>query len=205
MDLFVLVGVNKPGVLELVPGLNRLGRNPTNDLRVHDATVSSFHCEITVADDTVIVRDLGSTNGTFIDGRPVSEAPVRIGQSLQLGQAEYRLDRRAAQHPELARVAIPPIPAPPPLPQPVLANGAPACFKHPTLAATHKCPHCGYAFCAECVRTVGLPGSARMSFCPECDSQCQPLPTPAETVAAARTKRPSFLARLTQTIKIRLR
>lgn len=203
MDSFVLVGINKPGVLELVPGLNRLGRNPTNDLRVHDATVSSFHCELTVTNNSVIVRDLGSTNGTFIDGQPVSESPARIGQTLQFGQAEYRLDRRPAQQPEPAPVVIPAIPAPAPPPAPLLADGTPACFKHPTLAATHKCPHCGGAFCAECVRTVGLAGSARLSFCPECDSRCQPLPTLADS-AAAKAKRPSFLTRLTQTIRIRL-
>src|SRR5438876_12364765 len=52
--------------LHLKAGLTRLGRNETNDIQIEHPSVSSFHCEITCAADTVLIKDLGSTNGTFI-------------------------------------------------------------------------------------------------------------------------------------------
>jgi pSer/pThr/pTyr-binding forkhead associated (FHA) protein len=104
MERLVLSWVNKPFAFELNPGLNRLGRNPTNDHRIADASVSSFHCEIQVdPDKSVHIRDLASTNGTFIDGIPALDGPVKPGQTIRLGSAEFNL--------ELATVAEP---APPP-------------------------------------------------------------------------------------------
>ena len=92
MNKLVLTGLTHPGAFELEPGFNTLGRNPTNDFRVHDVTVSSFHCEIVVSEDCVLVRDLGSTNGTYIDGQPVQEAQLTSGRILRLGSAELRLE-----------------------------------------------------------------------------------------------------------------
>src|SRR4029077_1381663 len=63
----VLRWIDSPWAFELAPGLNKLGRNPTNDFRVSDPSVSSFHAELMVEDELIRVRDLGSTNGTFID------------------------------------------------------------------------------------------------------------------------------------------
>jgi pSer/pThr/pTyr-binding forkhead associated (FHA) protein len=108
MERLVLSWVNKPFAFELSPGINRLGRNPTNDLRVPDASVSSFHAEVTLEPDkTVLIRDLASTNGTFIDGVSVLDGPLKVGQTLRLGSVEFKL--------EVATVAEP-------VAQPVLAG-----------------------------------------------------------------------------------
>src|SRR2546430_10198736 len=111
MDKLVLTGLTHPGAFELEPGFNTLGRNPTNDFRVHDVTISSFHCEIVVSEDSVLVRDLGSTNGTFIDGQQIHEAELRPGQILRLGSAELRLDSQAVIEP--ASISIPELKAEP--------------------------------------------------------------------------------------------
>ena len=204
MDVFVLTGINKPASIELVPGLNRLGRNPTNDFRVHDATVSSFHCEITVAGDTLAVRDLCSTNGTIIDGQPIQEASLRLGQVLQLGSAEFRLAKRPTRDLELMHIAIPKVSAPP-VPAPaLLPDGSAACFTHRAVAATRKCTRCGQTYCDDCARTVGIAGGQSMTFCPDCNGPCEVLTPPAAVLAAAKARKKSFLGRLTQTIKIRL-
>jgi len=93
MERLVLSWVNKPYAFEMMPGLNRLGRNPTNDFRVADASVSSFHCEITLGpDNSVHVRDLASTNGTYIDGISALDGFVRVGQTLRLGSVEFKLE-----------------------------------------------------------------------------------------------------------------
>jgi pSer/pThr/pTyr-binding forkhead associated (FHA) protein len=100
MDRLVLSWVNKPYAFELMPGLNRIGRNPTNDFRIADASASSFHCEITLEPDGVVtVRDLASTNGTFIDGVPLLDGPLKPGQTLRLGSAEFKLEVAAVAEP----------------------------------------------------------------------------------------------------------
>jgi pSer/pThr/pTyr-binding forkhead associated (FHA) protein len=103
MERLVLTWVGKPFAFELMPGLNRLGRNPTNDCRVADASLSSFHCEITLAaDNSVRVRDLASTNGTYIDGEQIVDAQLRPGQVLRLGTVELALERVMVAEPVLA-------------------------------------------------------------------------------------------------------
>lgn len=88
----MLSWVNRPWAMELLPGMNTVGRNPTNSIRVSDASVSSFHCEIIWEDDVVTVMDLASTNGTFIDGQLIQEAVLMKDQVLKLGQIEFNIE-----------------------------------------------------------------------------------------------------------------
>lgn len=63
----------------------RIGRAPDNDLVISDSRVSRYHAQI-VADRTgPHIRDLGSTNGTMIAGRPVSHDRLSDGDQLSLG------------------------------------------------------------------------------------------------------------------------
>src|ERR1043166_1887641 len=83
--------------LFLKSGVNRIGRNSENDIQIEHPSVSSFHCEITCAEDSIRVKDLGSTNGTFLDGRAISEASPKPGQRLQFGLVEMAVDAPAAE------------------------------------------------------------------------------------------------------------
>jgi transcriptional regulator with GAF, ATPase, and Fis domain len=69
----------------------RLGKAPDNDLVLDDDTVSRHHCELSRAHDGVHVRDLGSTNGTRVEGARVSEAIVQAGTVLKVGEVEIAL------------------------------------------------------------------------------------------------------------------
>lgn len=93
---FVLSWLSRRWSIELRPGLNRIGRNPTNDFRVPEASVSSFHCEISLEKKIITVRDVGSTNGTFVSGTRVRESLLATGQILKLGSAEFRLEESNA-------------------------------------------------------------------------------------------------------------
>jgi two-component system, NtrC family, response regulator GlrR len=69
-----------------------IGADPRADVAIDDATMSKFHCELRFADGRVTVRDLGSRNGTTVDGVPVLEAPLRDGAQLTLGRTRVRFD-----------------------------------------------------------------------------------------------------------------
>ena len=56
------------------------------DVRVRDRTVSKKHCEVAVVGSKVAVRDLGSTNGTFVGGARVKEAWGSEGTTIAIGQ-----------------------------------------------------------------------------------------------------------------------
>jgi pSer/pThr/pTyr-binding forkhead associated (FHA) protein len=76
-----------------------LGRLEDNTFQIAEASVSSHHCEVELRGSDVVVRDLNSTNGTFIGGDKVTEKVLSIGQILRLGQVELRLEADAAGAP----------------------------------------------------------------------------------------------------------
>jgi hypothetical protein len=197
METYILRRTDGRAVFELAPGLNRVGRNPTNDVRIGEATVSSFHCEILVAEGGVTVRDVQSTNGTAIDGEPIKEGVIRVGQVLRLGEIDFRMELG-----ESVAIAIPELAKPEVLPvQTHLLDGSLACLNHPGVRAASQCKHCGGAYCLDCARPVGLKGGASRVFCPGCKAECTVLPTEP----AGRKKKETFLDRLTKTIRIAFR
>jgi len=64
------------------------------DVILSDPTVSRHHCRVEYRDDLLFVRDLGSTNGTFVNGVQVLEALLTPGVRLRLGNTELRLVAR---------------------------------------------------------------------------------------------------------------
>jgi len=71
-------------------GLGIVGTAEGADLVLEDRTVSRFHCEIAIREGHVHVRDLGSRNGTVVDGVVVIEALLRDGATLGLGKSRLR-------------------------------------------------------------------------------------------------------------------
>lgn len=71
-----------------------VGRAVDNDVILADPSVSAYHCEVLVHGGEVIVRDLGSSNGTMVNGVRLSngQAPVRNGAVLQFGIVEVRVE-----------------------------------------------------------------------------------------------------------------
>jgi two-component system response regulator GlrR len=70
-----------------------VGADPRADIVVDDSAMSRFHCELRTSDNnTIVVRDLGSRNGTTVDGVPILEAPLRDGAQLSVGRTRLRFD-----------------------------------------------------------------------------------------------------------------
>ncbi|MFF9570242.1 FHA domain-containing protein [Streptomyces sp. NPDC014685] len=92
--LHVVAGPDAGGVHLLHGGRIRIGRSVDADVPLDDPDVSRLHCAVTVsADGRVSVADLGSTNGTLLDGAEVHDRPVRLkpGALLRLGESTLRL------------------------------------------------------------------------------------------------------------------
>jgi hypothetical protein len=202
--LVIINGVQEGRVLRLRSGINRIGRSVENHLQVPDPSVSSAHCEIIFADAEILVRDLQSTNGTLIDGEPIHEGRIRIGQMLQIGNIQM-----SVQAPELtsedAGVSVPDI-APPSVPaSAVLADGTVSCVNHTEIRAEYCCTACQQAFCEVCVRIIKrVSGKGILVFCPLCAAACQVVEPPVGTAASA-TPLSSFFHRLTKTLKLPFR
>ena len=65
----------------------RLGRHPDCEIALDDITVSRRHAEVVRGDDGFFVlRDVGSLNGTYLDGERVPEAVLREGAQIQIGK-----------------------------------------------------------------------------------------------------------------------
>ena len=74
--------------IQLKPGANYIGRGFANDFKIPDPSVSGSHCQITVTNGLIVLKDLGSTNGTFVNRAPVKEVPLQPGQVIHLGAVE---------------------------------------------------------------------------------------------------------------------
>src|SRR6188474_245790 len=77
---------------ELKVDKTTIGRVEDNTFEIAESSVSSHHCEVLLRGNDVLVRDLNSTNGTFINGQKISESVLKPGQVLRLGQVEMRLE-----------------------------------------------------------------------------------------------------------------
>src|ERR1017187_99567 len=76
-----------------------IGRAEDNTFQIAEASVSSHHCEMLLHGSEVKVRDLNSTNGSYINGEKVTESVIKPGQILRLGQIEMRLETDAPAAP----------------------------------------------------------------------------------------------------------
>ncbi|MGZ8939182.1 MAG: FHA domain-containing protein [Limisphaerales bacterium] len=188
----VLRWLDSPWAFELLPGLNKLGRNPTNDFRISDPSISAFHAEIVVADNVIRVRDLGSTNGTYIDDLKVEEGLLKPENILRLGNVRFALDE----------VLVTPMCQVPPVPPensegPAQVELAPSCTYHSADRASYRCENCGGALCSICVVVIGQSKFGATTMCPMCKGQCYALPSPN-----AGQQKPGLLGRLTQTLRL---
>ncbi len=83
---------------ELKPGPNSLGRSRENDVVIPHVSLSRQHARIEVEDERVLLIDLKSRNGTFVDGLQVQQCRLKNGDRLQLGDMAFQFeDERVAE------------------------------------------------------------------------------------------------------------
>ena len=187
-------GIGKQAV-ELRMGVNRVGRDPDCELHLPHFTVSSLHCELSLTDDGVYLRDCDSTNGTFINGQPSAEAWLMPGQEIRFGDVELVVESTDAV------IAIPEFQrgeAPPPAPV-ILENGLTACPRHSETVATFRCSYCKEMMCNACVKIMRIKGGKPHFLCRLCSH-------PAERVQTTEPKKKKgFFAMLQETVKLKFK
>jgi pSer/pThr/pTyr-binding forkhead associated (FHA) protein len=77
---------------ELKVDKTTIGRVEDNMFPITDQSISSHHCEVLLRGNDVVIKDLNSTNGTFIGDEQITESVLKPGQTLRLGQVELRLE-----------------------------------------------------------------------------------------------------------------
>ena len=83
----------EPRAMELVERDYSLGRGGNNDIVLKHQTVSRRHATITPRQGRFILKDLASTSGTLVNGKPIrEEAPLSSGDVVELGQVAFRFD-----------------------------------------------------------------------------------------------------------------
>ena len=84
-----------------------IGRSSEADHTIYSQQVSSFHAEIVSAGEGYLVRDLGSTNGTFVNGERVDQHPLQPGDILHVAHAELRFGiGRTRSAPEVTLTSV---------------------------------------------------------------------------------------------------
>jgi hypothetical protein len=118
MSKLVILNQGMTGrTFELAVERTTVGRVEDNTFQIADASVSSHHAEVVLKGTDILIRDLNSTNGTYINGEKIAEMILKPGQVLKFGQVELKID-------DGNPVSAPPAPAP-------AAPGAPAPTPNP--------------------------------------------------------------------------
>lgn len=83
--LTIIKGPQTGNTFELDGDVITLGRDPQNSIFLNDMTVSRRHAKIVRSAQGTMIEDLGSLNGTWVDGAIVNSAPLHDGSSVQIG------------------------------------------------------------------------------------------------------------------------
>lgn len=94
---------NKREVTIQVPAT--IGRSRDADLTVGHRMISRKHCETYLADGLVMIRDVGSLNGTYVHGRRIREAPLPPGEKFSIGPVTFQISYQYSGDPS----TLPPI------------------------------------------------------------------------------------------------
>jgi len=86
--LQIFLAEESPSTHDLTEEKITIGRLPDNSLQISDDSVSSHHAELALEHGAYHLHDLGSTNGTFINGEPVTDAILKDGDQLRIGKVD---------------------------------------------------------------------------------------------------------------------
>jgi pSer/pThr/pTyr-binding forkhead associated (FHA) protein len=84
--------------VQLTKERTTLGRRPYNDIVIDNLAVSGEHAVIQLAGSDVVIEDLNSTNGTYVNGKAVKKQPLQSGDSIEIGKYKIKFVGDAAEN-----------------------------------------------------------------------------------------------------------
>lgn len=95
-----LVSLDSNPSIDLIKDLTLIGRDDDCDIRFDHKSISKLHCVIVKTDGLLLVRDLGSTNGTRVNGQRVRRAALLPNDMLSVANVKFRVQFGAGLEPE---------------------------------------------------------------------------------------------------------
>ena len=105
MELIVEIGPNRGSVYKISQKRTSIGRVPTNTIVFNDDKISRNHCVIEERDGRFFAKDLGSTNGTFVNNVKISDTELHHGDMITVGSCVFRVDMTPSKIAEIERNA----------------------------------------------------------------------------------------------------
>jgi hypothetical protein len=189
--LIVMPGTPNEWFYQLKEGQNSLGRGDGNDIQLIFPGISKKHCVLLYKENSLLVRDMGSTNGTYINNHRITEAVLHPGQVLMTGSITMQLDAPPCE------ISVPPLPAPDVPVQTYQEDGRPNCIHHPGTLAALMCVTCECYYCDECVSRIQLVGGKSLQLCRTCGNRCQTADVQSNNDSRERT----FYERILDTLR----
>jgi hypothetical protein len=175
-------------------GAMKVGRSRDNDVRLAHKSVSRHHAVITEEDGRLLIKDLASTYGTYINEDKTNEGFVEDGDVVRFGRIRMVYQANLEPVPASANPPSPPqkiasvgakeeddqAPEMATAPVATATGGSAAqiatkpCEKHPSLNVSLICPKCHLKFCTDCVKTIEVSGQPRQ-LCPYCKESCSSI------------------------------
>ena len=91
VNVVIEKGTGAGDVFRLHDGINTLGRDIANRIRLLDLRVSRNHCKIRKVGRSLSIIDLGTRNGTMVNDRSITEAELAVGDLIKIGNTSLRI------------------------------------------------------------------------------------------------------------------
>ncbi len=108
--LVVIYGTGLGRIYNLPVKAAVIGRSPNCEIRVNHESISRNHSKIVNTGKSVLIRDLGSTNGTYVNDQPIEEHVLRDGDLIKVGRTIFKFlcaeSIERAYHEEMHRLLV---------------------------------------------------------------------------------------------------
>jgi len=98
MKLIFESGSLKNAKYDIERGIVSIGRSTINDMVINDRAISLMHCRVRIGKDASVITDLGSTNGTWVNGERIVSTQLHDGDVLMLGANKARVQIKQKAH-----------------------------------------------------------------------------------------------------------
>jgi len=172
------------GEFEVGETPGKVGRSRDNAIRLAHKSVSRHHAVFTESEGKLLVKDLASSYGSFINEDRITEGVAEDGDVIRLGRIRLTYSSGIEGVPAADPISSEPAKEEKDEMAPDLvqhSGKSPAasveerpCDRHPKNSLSLICPKCHLKFCEECVNKIAIGGKEK-SFCPYCKEVCKPL------------------------------